>query len=290
MVHAGFMLLWYSTGLHKEVLNILKSIMDPSLYDDQTQKESGKGSHQQPSTWRIIATGHSLGGALAQLAAFDTAKFARDDPATYSINLTCITYGCPRPGNYAFARRFLSYVPDGWDIMHSGDVVARSGKFVFLYKRAAHRVIVSPTGDIIVRPSYAEHRIYSGLRHSIKDHLLTMYSKSLLSILKGQFTFKAIDDKSKFSVQVMMRSPHIREIVQIWSRESRLSAREILDVHRYSFKRLRRMILRANDDEKVHVAAGEGLVKSIEARRTYRRMHIAELGQSSREHIKELDS
>ncbi len=56
------------------------------------------------------------------------------------------TFGAPRPGNHAFARDFLRVVPDCWDIIHSDDAVAKEGKFLLLYKRAAHRVIVCPSG------------------------------------------------------------------------------------------------------------------------------------------------
>ncbi len=46
--------------------------------------------------------GHSLGGALAQLAAHDIARAAEGCGKT--VRVGCYTYGSPRVGNHAFAR------------------------------------------------------------------------------------------------------------------------------------------------------------------------------------------
>ena len=42
--------------------------------------------------------GHSLGGALATLAAYDITKGCQN------VEVACYTYGAPRTGNHAFAR------------------------------------------------------------------------------------------------------------------------------------------------------------------------------------------
>ena len=55
------------------------------------------------------ATGHSLGGALATLAAYDIATAA--EAAGRQLNLACYTFGCPRVGNHAFARDFEEVPP-----------------------------------------------------------------------------------------------------------------------------------------------------------------------------------
>ena len=36
------------------------------------------------------------------------------------------------------------------------DVIARAGRFWGLYKRAGHRVMINPSGDLIVRPTFIE--------------------------------------------------------------------------------------------------------------------------------------
>jgi len=47
------------------------------------------------------------------------------------------------------------------------DAVVRSGKFVILYKRPGHRVLINAAGDLIVRPSYVE----SSVRQRPGQHL-----------------------------------------------------------------------------------------------------------------------
>lgn len=36
------------------------------------------------------------------------------------------------------------------------DVIARAGRFLGLYKRAGQRVMINPSGDLIVRPTFIE--------------------------------------------------------------------------------------------------------------------------------------
>jgi hypothetical protein len=46
-----------------------------------------------------------------------------------------------------------------------------------LYKRAAHRVVVSPTGDLIVRPSMIERSARESFGTSLQEHLLFEYGR-----------------------------------------------------------------------------------------------------------------
>ena len=58
--------------------------------------------------------GHSLGGAMATLAAFEIHGACPADKATVS----CYTFGAPRTGNRAFAREYNAAVPDTWSIIN----------------------------------------------------------------------------------------------------------------------------------------------------------------------------
>lgn len=53
---------------------------------------------------RLLCAGHSLGGALAQLAAHDIARTVQQ--CGKIVRVGCYTYGSPRVGNHAFAREF----------------------------------------------------------------------------------------------------------------------------------------------------------------------------------------
>ena len=60
--------------------------------------------------------GHSLGGALATLAAYDFRKKARDNGV--DLRVACYTFGAPRVGNHAFAWDFNRIVDDCWHIIN----------------------------------------------------------------------------------------------------------------------------------------------------------------------------
>ncbi len=69
-----------------------------------------------PSSMQVFVAGHSLGGALANLAAYDIVKGLKlvDRKTTVS----CYTFGAPRVGNYAFAHEYTTNVPDTWSIIN----------------------------------------------------------------------------------------------------------------------------------------------------------------------------
>ena len=52
--------------------------------------------------------------------------------------------------------------PDTWHIINDQDVVAKAPKFLILYKRAGHRVVINKMGDMIVRPSFIEITMRNG--------------------------------------------------------------------------------------------------------------------------------
>ena len=58
--------------------------------------------------------GHSLGGALATLAAFDIRRACPADRA----DISCYTFGAPRTGNRAFAREYKEAVPETWSVIN----------------------------------------------------------------------------------------------------------------------------------------------------------------------------
>ncbi|XGW20813.1 hypothetical protein V3C99_004081 [Haemonchus contortus] len=70
--------------------------------------------------YRILFTGHSLGGALASLAS--TLYAHRHPSLTDKIHL--MTFGQPRVGNYEYAVTHNELVPNSWRIVHKYDLVA----------------------------------------------------------------------------------------------------------------------------------------------------------------------
>lgn len=189
MVHAGFHNCWTKHGFGDRVLQRVREII------------TADGLQGEAAPWRVYCFGHSLGGALACLAAADLQQMARElslgvertefdaesqrvqrsgaldgarsgsghheeevgvrttnnnshlslhstssardhrsspAPGSFTSQLSAFppliltvssyTYGCPRLGNHAYARLYSKWVPDGWDIVHTNDAVARNGK------------------------------------------------------------------------------------------------------------------------------------------------------------------
>lgn len=63
----------------------------------------------------LLVTGHSLGGAIAQLAALDL--------ASQGYNVTLVTFGSPRVGDVQFADMLVKTVPRVYRVTHSRDPI-----------------------------------------------------------------------------------------------------------------------------------------------------------------------
>ena len=68
------------------------------------------------SVVQVRLTGHSLGGALATLAALECAQALHAMEA--NAHIACYTFGAPRTGNHAFAKEYERYVFDSWSIIN----------------------------------------------------------------------------------------------------------------------------------------------------------------------------
>ena len=66
----------------------------------------------KPSSVRVLLTGHSLGGAVACLAAHDLVTQCG------LTSCSVYTFGAPRPGNRAFRKEYNSLVPATWAIIN----------------------------------------------------------------------------------------------------------------------------------------------------------------------------
>ena len=203
LVHAGFQESWVESGLQNDVMILLDEIFneqDKVVHDENSASkhhvngstknntnsegdDNGAGiKNKKPANkrakWRVLTTGHSLGGSIAHLASFDIVSRWKD-----TVDLTSVTFGCPRTGNRAWAKRFAKAVPDSWDVFHPNDAVSAAGKYVFLYKRSSKVVLLADSGELIVRPSYAESSVQSKAS-SVHEHLLRSYARSLASVIR----------------------------------------------------------------------------------------------------------
>lgn len=65
---------------------------------------------------QIYCTGHSLGGALALLAAYDISRAM--EWVSRPTKVICYTFGAPRVGNHAFAHTYNKMVPETWSVVN----------------------------------------------------------------------------------------------------------------------------------------------------------------------------
>ncbi|BDA45990.1 probable lipase [Coccomyxa sp. Obi] len=187
-VHKGFWRSWSAHGVADRVLDFLGSLLADSKL--------------APANRHVYLTGHSLGGALATLAAYDIqSRFGLKDLQVY-------TFGAPRTGNHAFAREYEALVPETWHVINDTDIVPRMGKFVRLYKRPGARVIVDRKGSIVVRPSALELHLRPS-SSSVKAHYLKSYQGAIGEVLRSQFSpLKAFIDGRRGAL-TLADDPHV---------------------------------------------------------------------------------
>jgi hypothetical protein len=89
-------------------------------------KTAVKAARKANPSYKIVSAGHSLGGAVATLAA----TYLRVDG--YAVDL--FTYGSPRVGNEAFANFVSAQAGLEWRITHGDDPVPRLPPIIFGYR------------------------------------------------------------------------------------------------------------------------------------------------------------
>ncbi|KDD74927.1 hypothetical protein H632_c983p1 [Helicosporidium sp. ATCC 50920] len=153
---------------------------------DGSSTPSPPSSSSTPSSRRhapplVLVTGHSLGGALATLAAHDV-RLLLQHP-----RVRVYTFGAPRAGNRAFVAEHGRLVPDHFALICAQDPVPRVPKG-WSYKRCGLTVLIDLKGSLLVRPSYVETSIWNRGAGYPPDHFLEQYRFAVQRFLKTQFT------------------------------------------------------------------------------------------------------
>ncbi|KAL0026556.1 hypothetical protein WJX77_006522 [Trebouxia sp. C0004] len=201
LVHVGFMKSWLAGNFNQKIVHRVMDLVHTC----------------QPGTnkLKIYVTGHSLGGALATLAAYDICKQLQEAQHD-TAEVICYSFGAPRTGNHAFADDYNRMVPDTWSIINDQDVVTREGKFVFLYKRPGNRVIVNKQGHMMVSPSFMESSVQqSTAGQSVEQHFLTSYHHSIMAVILAQFSRIGFSDGMEGVVSLVKASPYLKDLLEI---------------------------------------------------------------------------
>jgi predicted lipase len=98
----------HTIKVHSGFLKAYKSVRDAVL------EEARKTKYK-----RIICTGHSLGGAVANLYAVDISF------RVLTVDILCYTYGSPKPGNEDFGKLYDKRIPNTFRIVNGSDGVPK---------------------------------------------------------------------------------------------------------------------------------------------------------------------
>lgn len=115
MVHRGFHRAYTAYKFNSRVLRCVESILNRCMNEQKQELVEQGGYSQKPVD--VFVTGHSLGGALAMLCAYEVATSG--PCAAYDLDIKCYTYGAPRVGNHAWAKLYNAQVPDTWQVRTS---------------------------------------------------------------------------------------------------------------------------------------------------------------------------
>jgi hypothetical protein len=153
----------------------------------------------------VVFCGHSLGAAIASLAAYELAEnmnaiveaFAMEEcfnvpkaqavakiPAVFfcpAPQLSLYMYGSPRVGNVKFATSMEKKMKNIFRIQVNGDLVTMMPKFVGFYRHFGTAVIVDEeeTGSIILEPTLIERSLLQKSTGSVANHSLDKYRACL---------------------------------------------------------------------------------------------------------------
>ena len=134
------------SGFIRAYLSVRDQIHDAVKQSDITQ-------------WRI--TGHSLGGALANLCGLDLQY-------NFGLAIQVYTFGAPKVGNDAFVESYNRRVPESWRVVHGWDIVAKLPRWWQGRYKHVDQLVTFKRGLSL--------RVISG---SIKDHRMVNYIEVL---------------------------------------------------------------------------------------------------------------
>lgn len=166
LIHKGFEATYAS--LRDRIQNVLKILAD-----------------KHPCS-EIIFIGHSLGGAVANLAAFD---FSNRNNHTYDKRVSVFTYGQPRVGNLDYHNRLqeLDYSKRYYRVIQTGDPIPQMPSRSFGYVHSGIPFRIGANNEVkkcpIDGPGTESSQCYSSFfKQNIKDHLTDVgyFQKGLL--------------------------------------------------------------------------------------------------------------
>mgnify|MGYP003109586894 FL=1 len=168
MCHAGFVL------QHASIWKEIKKHIDPKK--------------------RTMFTGHSLGGALAEMSA------AKMNGKHDNINL--ITFGKPNTFLKGFKRPMK--LDNQISCVNGSDGVARVPRILYGPSKSQTMLYFSNTGPDYINPSkHTRIADRGGIKDRVADHSMSDYKKRLKEYLDGQEKVKPINEEARKQLEKM---------------------------------------------------------------------------------------
>ena len=138
------------------------------LRESVTKKLNELSKKVNPEYKKFIFTGHSLGGALATLAALD---FEYHNP---NENIECATYGCPRVGNKGFVESYNKRVPSTWRVEYESDIITMAPPKFWGFEHVGEQLFIESKrckfNPLRLIPNMYEHLLFNYIEKIEKDY------------------------------------------------------------------------------------------------------------------------
>mmetsp|Transcript_5186 Transcript_5186/g.15515 ORF Transcript_5186/g.15515 Transcript_5186/m.15515 type:complete len:915 (+) Transcript_5186:147-2891(+) len=121
----------------------------------------------------VLITGHSLGGALATLCAFDLGIKKQCDLSSMVVS----SFGAPKVGNRAFRQLYDDIVKQHWRVELSLDGVPRLP--CMPYEHAGKQALLTPAGELLLDPNPLDMHVYKEQRFRKRYHSKSQYLKCI---------------------------------------------------------------------------------------------------------------
>ncbi|KAK4530730.1 hypothetical protein CCYA_CCYA05G1587 [Cyanidiococcus yangmingshanensis] len=148
----------------------------------------------------LFFTGHSLGAALATLAALDITRVLEERGIRTSqgtgkgVRIRMYNFGSPRVGNAVFARTFNELVPDAYRVVNDADVVARLPRTLsFDYHHIGSTVLVNADGKLWIEGQSSGKDPLKERWSSLED-LIRLEQRAFESIFNNEALLHHLED------------------------------------------------------------------------------------------------